>query len=88
MASIQKAQKTASLLPGALTTSPTPLSSGEETVAVEVLFTLMSCTNDYICFFPAVSQSWERKGQAVFGDLSSSTRRQTAAFEKFTVAPR
>lgn len=88
MASIQKAQKTASLLPEALTTSPTPLSSGEETIAVEVLFTSMSCTNDYICFPPAVSQSWERKEQAVFGDLSSSTRPQTAAFEKSTVAPR
>lgn len=50
MASIQKAQKTASLLQEALTTSPTPLSSGEETIAVEVLFTSMSCTHDYICF--------------------------------------
>lgn len=87
MASIQKVQKTASLLPEALTTSPTPLSSGEEAITVEVLFTSMSCTNDYM-FPPAVSQSWERKEQAVFGDLSSSTRPQTAAFEKSTVAPR
>lgn len=57
---------------------------------MEVLLASMSCANDYICLSPppAVCQSWERKEQAVFGELFSSIRRQTAAFEKSTAVPR
>lgn len=88
MASIQKVQKTASLPLEAPTTSLIPLSSGEETVAVEVLLRLMSCTKNSIHFFPTVCQSWERKEQAEFEDLSSSIRRQTVEFVKSTAGPR
>lgn len=49
-ASIQKVQKTASLLLEAPTTSLIPLSSGEETIAMEVLLRLASCTKIYIHF--------------------------------------
>lgn len=46
MASIQKVQKTASLLLEAPTTSLILLSSGEETVAMEVLLRLVSCNKN------------------------------------------
>lgn len=89
MASIQKVQKTASLLLEAPTTSLILLSSGEETVAMEVLLRLVSCNKNSIHFSnPSVCQSWERKEQAEFEDLSSSIRRQTVVYEKSTVGPR
>lgn len=88
MASIQKEQKTASLLPEAPTTFLIPLSSGEETIAMEALLRLVSCTKTSIHFFPIACQSWERKEQAGFEDLSSSIRRQTVVYEKSTVGPR
>lgn len=88
MASIQKVQKTASLLPEAPTTSLIPLSSGEETIAMEALLRLVNRTKNFIHFFPTVCQSWERKEQAEFEDLSSSIRHQTVVYEKSTVGPR
>lgn len=35
-----------------------------------------------------VCQSWGRRGEVVFEDPCSSTRRQTAGFEKSTAEPR
>lgn len=86
MASIQKGQRTASLLLEAPTTSLIPLSSGKKTIA-----RLVSCPKNYRHFFPfspTVCPSWERKEQAEFEDLSSSIRRQTVVYEKSTVGPR
>lgn len=69
MVSIQKAQKTASLLQEALTTSPTPLSSGEEAITVEVLFTSMSCSNDYMFSPCSVPELGEEGASGVRGPV-------------------
>lgn len=70
MASIQKVQKTASLLLEAPTTSPTPLSSGEEAVAMEAGLELVNYNNCWMHPFPcSVPELGEEGASGVRGPV-------------------
>lgn len=70
MANIQKVQKTTYLLLEAPTTSLIPLSSGEQTIATDVLLSVVSCTTKDGYFFPySVPELGEEGASGVRGPV-------------------